>query len=72
MVIESSSSDDHDEIWDKEQEYLRHIYGKEDPTKGMLGLAYISRAFRNYWVNPKINARDKKLLEGFYCVPNND
>jgi hypothetical protein len=54
MVIESSTSDDHDEIWDKEQEYLRNIYGNKDPIKGMLGLAYISRAFKNYWIKPSV------------------
>ena len=43
QVIESNSEDDHDQIWDRDQFYLRYIYNDDDPIKRVLGLAYISR-----------------------------
>jgi len=71
QVIKSGSEDDHDEVWDQDHEFLQNIYNEKDPIKAVLGLAYISRTFRSYWINNSrtVSKDDHKLLEGFYRIP---
>ena len=72
QIIESTSQDDHDKVWDQDQEYLAQIFNRKDPIKGVLGLGYVSRTFRSYWknINKVVDDEDKLLLQGFYTAPN--
>jgi hypothetical protein len=49
QVISSATEDNHDDIWDGDQEHLFRIFRKKDPIGGVIGLSYFSRSFKQYW-----------------------
>jgi len=73
QVIESSTEDDHDDIWNEDRERIFDIYAQEDEgddidKKRADGIGYVSVTLQKFFdkKNREITKFDRKLLKGFY------